>query len=50
MNLLASIPFTVEVPSEMFTAGIYDYSHGGGSLLNLVVYSAEVDKMVAMAT
>ena len=44
-----TIPFDVLTPMEMFSVGLYDYSHAGSSLLNVAIVSRDSAAMVAMA-
>jgi hypothetical protein len=47
--VVTTIPFDVLTPMEMFSVGLYDYSHAGSSLLNIGIVSSETAAIVAMA-
>jgi len=47
--IVASIPFKVEAHQENFYAGLYDYSHGGATMLNLAIIGGTEKQLIAMA-
>ena len=47
--IVASIPFKVKSQLENFYAGLYDYCHGGATMLNLAILGGEERELITMA-